>query len=826
MILHDVLWPYGRRDLYYSPDNVPKEFRQTNETRGMHPDKKKLLQSGGLNMQLHNAIEEGGPRNGVMTGLEDFMAEYDGRCASSCCRSTSAWPSSSRRSGSSASPALAELLDRLESSDGRLDLLELSEHIRLEAAIFTQNVMRIREEQLVDLGHALPRPAQGRPARRALPRERAPHPAPARLPRAGRAPVGDRAAGPEAPDAPPRPNCSRRLARPAGIRDESGNLLAYFPFTTMGRARLDHLEGCLDGVRTEKVPGDLVECGTGRGGGGIFLRGYLDATLRDARPARSGWPTASGPLPRPPPRPSPWFPVAGRACPTCCPTSTLSATGSTGSTCSTTACTSCRATSGRPCPTPLCARSRCCASGPSWAPAVGDVLDALYDRLGIGGFVVVDDALDPASGSRGRGVPGPPQGARDGRAGRLVGRGFWRQDHRGAGRATPAGPPRRARTHRASWPRARPLAPLPRRPRPAGPLRRRRLLQHEARGSPHAPLALARPTSTTSTTSTTRSSSSRTARTPTSGSAPSSSSRRSAPSSATSTSASRPTRRRCSPSTRASPTLGGRSRRLMIDGAHVLTPRVLHFGMAGTDALRAGRRDHPAVVRRPGPAARRHGRRLRPGVRGRAVRADRVAGQRLPAVRDRALHRRTRLVRRRLGEQLRVRPRGRCSSRCGGFDESFSVAGGGYSNLELYERLGSTPECHRGHDPRRGIVPPGARRHHHQRGRRRRAPRAHRLLRRALRRASAAGASAARTSAIHYVGTMFPEAVRSRSRDARPRAAFFRKLDPNDPDGRPQAAEPIPEDLAGSATSRPTGETWAGRRPRGWAAGSPTPPAT
>ena len=55
----------------------------------------------------------------------------------------------------------------------------------------------------------------------------------------------------------------------------------------------------------------------------------------------------------------------------------------------------------------------------------------------------------------------------------------------------------------------------------------------------------------------------------------------------------------------------------------------------------------------------------------------------------------------------------------GGFDESFSMAGGGYANLELYERLGSSPDVTVVHDPRRGLVPPGPRRHDHQPDRRR-----------------------------------------------------------------------------------------------------------
>ena len=81
----------------------------------------------------------------------------------------------------------------------------------------------------------------------------------------------------------------------------------------------------------------------------------------------------------------------------------------------------------------------------------------------------------------------------------------------------------------------------------------------------------------------------------------------------------------------------GRSVALMIDGAHILTPRVLHYGLAGLEAY------EPAVVATQAwyvgarPAGRRHASGLRPGGRGCAVRAHRVAGRRLPPVRDRPL---------------------------------------------------------------------------------------------------------------------------------------------------------------------------------------------
>jgi hypothetical protein len=78
LILHDVCWPYGRRDLYYAPDQIPEEFRQPYAQRGIRPGKSDLAaRYGGLNPTMYNAKHEGGPRNGVMTAIDDFISEYD-----------------------------------------------------------------------------------------------------------------------------------------------------------------------------------------------------------------------------------------------------------------------------------------------------------------------------------------------------------------------------------------------------------------------------------------------------------------------------------------------------------------------------------------------------------------------------------------------------------------------------------------------------------------------------------------------------------------------------------------------------------------------------
>jgi hypothetical protein len=75
VLLHDVGWPYGRRDLYYDPKSIPPEYRHPFAQKGIDPTRKRLVDEGGLNAHLYNALEEGGPRNGVLTAVEDYLKE-------------------------------------------------------------------------------------------------------------------------------------------------------------------------------------------------------------------------------------------------------------------------------------------------------------------------------------------------------------------------------------------------------------------------------------------------------------------------------------------------------------------------------------------------------------------------------------------------------------------------------------------------------------------------------------------------------------------------------------------------------------------------------
>jgi len=73
ILLHDMCWPYARRDMYYDPDGIAPENRQVFAYRGIVPGQSELADNG-LNGHFANAVHEGGPRNGVRTGVEDFIA--------------------------------------------------------------------------------------------------------------------------------------------------------------------------------------------------------------------------------------------------------------------------------------------------------------------------------------------------------------------------------------------------------------------------------------------------------------------------------------------------------------------------------------------------------------------------------------------------------------------------------------------------------------------------------------------------------------------------------------------------------------------------------
>lgn len=73
LLLHDVGWPHGRRDAYWAPERIPDDARQPSERRlFIFPGEPDTVAAG---MPMYSsATREGGPKNGVLTAVEDFLA--------------------------------------------------------------------------------------------------------------------------------------------------------------------------------------------------------------------------------------------------------------------------------------------------------------------------------------------------------------------------------------------------------------------------------------------------------------------------------------------------------------------------------------------------------------------------------------------------------------------------------------------------------------------------------------------------------------------------------------------------------------------------------
>lgn len=79
--LHDVGWPSGRRDMYYAPERIPEPFRHPSSAEGgALPGHPGLVAHRGFRGMGHFswAVQEGGPRNGVLTAVEDFIDDVRG----------------------------------------------------------------------------------------------------------------------------------------------------------------------------------------------------------------------------------------------------------------------------------------------------------------------------------------------------------------------------------------------------------------------------------------------------------------------------------------------------------------------------------------------------------------------------------------------------------------------------------------------------------------------------------------------------------------------------------------------------------------------------
>ena len=237
MVLHDVGWPYGRRDLYYDPSNIPAEHRQPWRRAGIRRGERRLVGVGGLNSNLANAEHEGGARNGVMTAVDDFVAARGEALRLLVLPVLFGLAIVVAEDRSAAQPALAAQLDRLESAEGKDMLLRLGEDFRVDSLVVEHALLEQTTARAETLASRYLEAVK-----RSLAHETSP--------------------GAEAGD-------DRRSGHGgSGIR-----------------AGLDHLHACLDTAWAAWARGDIAVTGAGAGVGAsaTFAAAYLEAHDHGAR---------------------------------------------------------------------------------------------------------------------------------------------------------------------------------------------------------------------------------------------------------------------------------------------------------------------------------------------------------------------------------------------------------------------------------------------------------------------------------------------------------------------------------------------------------------
>ena len=142
VFLHDVGWPYGRRDLYYAPLTIPEAYRQPYRCAGMRLNSSGLHETGGLNAHMHNAVAEGGAHNGVLTAVEDFLKTSTDSFQLAQVPGFYGLGILASQARLASNPQLAAFIPKLEGALARAERIRALESQRLAAEIVVQNLER------------------------------------------------------------------------------------------------------------------------------------------------------------------------------------------------------------------------------------------------------------------------------------------------------------------------------------------------------------------------------------------------------------------------------------------------------------------------------------------------------------------------------------------------------------------------------------------------------------------------------------------------------------------------------------------------------------
>lgn len=247
ILLHDVGWPWGHRDIYYDLKTIPDQYRNdpvTDPNLGIVPGQPGIFLNYGFcsNGQFAFAKSEGGAKNGVMAAVENFLMEnpeYQLFTVDCVFGLGILLPKSAAYYNQvvatlapyTANPLIALLeQDRLQSF---INSLNLSRSVgALPNAQTTKSAyIDLMKRTLLDLLY--PEPEEM---------------------------VTDIRTNKPIPS---------REARLAGV------VWPKKALTMVGLDRLDNIQFCVEDVIKHKIPGDFIETGVWRGGSCIFMRSLL-----------------------------------------------------------------------------------------------------------------------------------------------------------------------------------------------------------------------------------------------------------------------------------------------------------------------------------------------------------------------------------------------------------------------------------------------------------------------------------------------------------------------------------------------------------------------
>ncbi|MCF7844295.1 MAG: glycosyltransferase [Kiritimatiellales bacterium] len=77
VFIHDVGWPYGKRDMYFNAEIIPEKYRQMHKKGGLQIDNGIPQDNNGFNAHFDHALYEHGIQNGVLSAMEDFLKQTE-----------------------------------------------------------------------------------------------------------------------------------------------------------------------------------------------------------------------------------------------------------------------------------------------------------------------------------------------------------------------------------------------------------------------------------------------------------------------------------------------------------------------------------------------------------------------------------------------------------------------------------------------------------------------------------------------------------------------------------------------------------------------------